>query len=262
MHDSFTYSAYGSLVGRLARTHALRRFAELKDGIPPAPFVILRHDVDYSPRAALQMATLEAEAGWRATYFLLPSGPYYNLLAPEHAGLPRRLVELGHEVGLHYDVRVFEPFPRPEWDEILDAQAHLLAALSGQDVSSIAMHQPALHGADPFASRAGFLNAYHPRFVREATYISDSCRAWRDESWRVLSEGPLPARLQLLVHPVNWAETDRGRSEIFAAVHRDLVRSIDGIHADLMQKVGEHAAVKEHDARAARLQRMRDEATG
>jgi hypothetical protein len=252
MLDSFTYSAYATLVERLARTHRLVRFAELAGPAPAHPFVILRHDVDYSPRAALQMATLEAEAGWRTTYFLLPNGPYYNLLSPEHAGLPRRLVELGHEVGLHYDVRLFDAFPRERWDAILDAQAHLLAALSGERVASIAMHQPALNGADRFASREDLVNAYHPRFVREATYVSDSCRAWRDASWRILFEGPLPDRLHLCIHPVNWAERDRNRSEIFAGARRELLHSIEASHADLMEKVSAHAAVKEHEARAAR----------
>jgi hypothetical protein len=256
MHDLFTYAAYGALIDRLVRTHSPRRFVELADSTPPRPFVILRHDVDYSPSAALRMAKLEAEVGWRSTYFLLPNGPYYNLLAPEHAGFARRLVELGHEVGLHYDVRFFAAFPRSEWDAILDTQAQTLAALSGERVASIAMHQPALYGADPFASRTDRLNAYHPRFVREATYISDSCRAWRDASWHILSEGPLPDRLQLGVHPVNWGERDRCRSEIFAGVRHDVLQAIDRSHAELMSKVAVHPGVREHDARAARLRQV------
>jgi hypothetical protein len=254
MRDSFTYADYRALLERLSRTHVLVRFFELRYGFPSHPFFILRHDVDYSPGAAIRMATLEAEAGWRATYFLLPNGPYYNLLDPEHAGLPRRLVELGHEVGLHYDVRFLRPFPRGEWDQLLDAQARLLAALSGQSVSSIAMHQPALNGEDPFALRTDYLNAYHPQFIGETTYVSDSCRAWRDRAWQILSEGPLPERLQICLHPLNWAEVDRSRDEIFAGVHRDLVQSIDRAHADLMEKVAEHGGVREHDTRSRRLQ--------
>jgi hypothetical protein len=258
MRDSFTYEDYRALVRALTRTHLPVRFVDLRDGVPPSPFVILRHDVDYSPRAALRMATLESEAGWRSTYFLLPNGPYYNLLDPRHAGLARRLVDLGHEVGLHYDVRFLDTFPRRDWDELLDAQARLLETLSGQPVVSIAMHQPGLNGEDPFALRMDRLNAYHPRFVRDTTYISDSGRAWRDAAWRILSEGPVPTRLQLCLHPVNWADNDRSRAEIFAAVHRDLVESIDRGHADLMEKVAAHAGVGEHEARSKRLESARD----
>ena len=137
MRDSFSYAEYRALIEALTRTHIPVRFVDLRDGVPPNPFVILRHDVDYSPRAALRMAALESAAGWHSTYFLLPNGPYYNLLDPHHAALPRHLVELGHEVGLHYDVRFLDAFPRRDWDELLDAQARLVledgrAALSGR----------------------------------------------------------------------------------------------------------------------------------
>jgi peptidoglycan/xylan/chitin deacetylase (PgdA/CDA1 family) len=249
MRDSFTYSDYHALVSRLAGTHLLLRFADLQDGEPDAPFVVLRHDVDYSPAAALRLASLEAAAGWRATYFLLPNGPYYNLLDPAHAGLARRLVEMGHEVGLHYDVRLLHGLPREEWDGLLDVQARLVSALSGQPVVAIAMHQPALTGADPFGRRTDYLNAYHPRFVHDMTYVSDSCRAWRDAAWQMLSRGPLPRRLQLCLHPVNWDERDRDRETIFAQVHHDLARSIACAHTELMAKVADHSGVREHEAR-------------
>ena len=252
MLDSFTYAEYRALIARLARTHALLRFVDVKNGRPTQPFVILRHDVDYSPRAALELAKLEAGEGWRATYFLLPSGPYYNLLEPETAGLPRQLVDLGHEVGLHYDVRLLGAFPPRDWDRILDAQVDLLTALGVPQVVSIARHQPALTGEDPFGLRADYLNAYDPRFVRDATYVSDSCRAWRDAGWQLLSEGPLPDRLQLLLHPINWGPIDRGREEIFAGIRRDFVLRFDAGHRELMDRIAEHAGVREHESRLTR----------
>jgi len=251
MRDCFTYDAYRRMIERLLATHTMRRFADFQGASPAPPFFILRHDVDYSPAAALRLARLEADAGWRATYFLLPNGPYYNLLEPEHAALPRRLVELGHEVGLHYDARLLRGVPRGDWAALLDAQAHLLALLSGRPVVSIAMHQPALHGADPFANRPTYLNAYAPRFTVETTYISDSCRAWRDREWALLDEGPRPARLQLGLHPLNWTESGQGRAEIFARARGDVVRALDQAHDELMEKVAVHTAVRQHESSLA-----------
>ena len=63
----------------------------------------MRHDVDYSPAAALRLAEQEAERGLFATYFLLVGTRYYNLLAPEHALVARRLVELGKDVVIVLD---------------------------------------------------------------------------------------------------------------------------------------------------------------
>jgi hypothetical protein len=219
MRDRFdTRRAGGSWSG--SRAHRQVRFADLKPGLPAAPFFILRHDVDYSPAAALSLAEAEAARGVGATYFLLLNTSYYNLLSPEHAGVARRIGEMGHEVGLHYDLRFLRAFPRDRWEELLDEQARLLGTLSGVPVESIALHQPALVGEDPLRGRTRFLDAYEDRFFKEMAYVSDSCRAWRDSAWRMLAAGPVPERLQLVLHPLNWGAEDRSRAAIFAGIHR------------------------------------------
>jgi hypothetical protein len=252
LRDRFDDETYFRLLETLARTHRPVRFADLKEDPPPEPFFILRHDVDYSTAAALRLARLEAERGWRATYFLLPNSLYYNLLHPDHAAVASSLVDLGHEVGLHYDLGFFLAFPRERWEELLLEQASLLARLSGAPVDSIAMHQPGLNGPDPFRGGGRFLNAYDDRFFREMAYASDSCRAWRDAAWEMLGSGRIAPRLQLVLHPVNWSPSDRDRIAIFGGVHEDLRQVLYRAQADLLQKISRHAAVLEHEARAER----------
>ena len=91
LRDSFDYATYWSLLSAIAATHRILRFADLADSEPDGPFCILRHDVDYSPAAALRLAEQESARGVRATYFLLTGTSYYNLLAPEHAHVARAL---------------------------------------------------------------------------------------------------------------------------------------------------------------------------
>ncbi|MGH8584103.1 MAG: hypothetical protein ACREWG_15280, partial [Gammaproteobacteria bacterium] len=176
MRDRFDFETYHWILTRVAGTNRCVRFRDFAGGDLPEPFFILRHDVDYSPAAALRLAEEEAKRAVSATYFLLAGTRYYNLLAPEHGHLARRLAELGHEVGLHYDVNFFRSFPRREWRQLLRAQAQMLSELAGAEVVSIAMHQPALNGEDPFRGDGRFINAYEARFVRDAVYVSDSCR--------------------------------------------------------------------------------------
>jgi len=253
MKDRFDYFTYWEMLGRLRATHRAVRFVDLRDSVPDEPFFILRHDVDYSTRAALIMAEQESLHGIHATYFLLPNGVYYNLLDPTHAEVPRRLVELGHEVGLHYDVGLLSQFARERWEELMLVQISLLQTLSGSKVESIAMHQPGLNGVDPLRGMPGFLNAYDDRFVREMTYISDSCRAWRDSSWRLLESGEFPSRFQLALHPINWSSDDRDRLDVFRSVHRELADSIEAAGDDLLDKISRHTGVLEHEARVRRL---------
>ena len=249
MRDRFDFETYWWILTRIGRTHRCVRFSDFAAGDPQDPFFILRHDVDYSPDAALRLAEQEAERGVFATYFLLLGTRYYNLASPQHAHVSRRLVELGHEVGLHYDVNSFRAFPRHEWSVLLEAQARMLSELAGVAVASIAMHQPALNGDDPFRGERRFINAYEARFLHDATYVSDSCRAWRDSGWAMFESGDIPKRLHLCLHPINWSERDRDRVAIFRSVHDELCEEIRRAGDDLLDKIAVHSGVREHERR-------------
>ena len=69
-----------------------------------APRTILwRHDLDVSIHRALRLAEIEAEEGVMATYFVYARCPYYNILATEISAKLRRILALGHRLGVHFD---------------------------------------------------------------------------------------------------------------------------------------------------------------
>jgi hypothetical protein len=247
--DSFDYGTLWRMLSRLGEHHRFIRFADVAGQPPDARFCILRHDVDYSLYSALRLARQEAERGLSATYFLLVNSAYYNVLSPSHADVPSMLAALGHEIGLHYDLQFFQRFPRERWHDLLDREVALLEELSGTRVVSIALHQPRLNADDPFRESTKFINAYADRFVSEIPYISDSCRAWPDAAWQLLAKGPLPDRFQLAIHPINWADHDRDRVEIFRGLHADLADAVLREGDELLAKIAVHPAVLEHDAR-------------
>lgn len=188
----------------------LRRALELgyrvtcfRDWAPPdgtAPVLLLRHDLDHSLRAAAVLAEMEAEMGVRATYFVQVACPFYNLLSPESRGLLRRIVQLGHEVGLHYDgARYAGPHGRDEARRDLE----LLAGLTGAPVLAASQHIPI---DSPGADLSALVRheAYAPPFVQPPmTYVSDSLMAWRQ--WHPLELLEQRRSLQLLTHPMKWA---------------------------------------------------------
>jgi len=150
----------------------------------PAPGeLLLRHDVDLSLDAALQLAELEAEAGAQATYFLMTESVFYNLASEEGRAASERLRQLGHRVGLH------AVWPRAELDDRFDPV--------------VAWHNP-----DPdYMSEPveGAANVMEPRFFSPATYRSDSNQRWRHGCpHEELAAGRFEW-LQLLTHPEIWA---------------------------------------------------------
>ncbi len=161
----------------------------------PAPGdLLLRHDVDLSLEAALEMAELEAELGVAATYFLMTQSVFYNLGSPVGERTLNRLRELGHRVGLH------AVWPRVELDDRFDPV--------------VAWHNPEPEYMQ--AALEGAANVMEPRFA--VSYRSDSNHHWRDGCpHEELASGSLD-RLQLLIHPEIWVFSGETMRETMVAM--------------------------------------------
>lgn len=152
------------------------------DRHPRSGDLFLRHDVDLSLEAALELARLEYEAGVRATYFLMTESVFYNL--DSHVGryAQRQLRRWGHAVGLHPE------YPRAELDGRFD--------------KVIAWHNPEPEWmSEPVF---GAVNVMEPPYFTEGCYRSDSNQHWRGVCpHEELAAGAFEW-LQLLVHPEIW----------------------------------------------------------
>ncbi len=249
--NEFTYETYESLLRALLKSRDSLCFRDFRDGESNGPFVLLRHDVDYSLEAALRMAEFEARLGVSATYFLLFSSPFYCLLSDNSADFPRRLMAMGHEVGLHYDVRAFKSATEPTlFPQLLSAQVELLSVLTGDEVVSIAMHNPSLGGEDPFVN-GSYVSAYEDRFTKDIAYYSDSCGAWRDEFVRLVKGDDLPPKLQLLTHPMYWCRTPETRWDVIDELVEHRMGFLETQRKLIKRLCANHSGVREHDQRVS-----------
>jgi hypothetical protein len=179
MSCAFTLAHYGELLAA-ARAGGYR-FAHF-DRPPTDGDVLLRHDVDLSLDAALRMATLEADAGVSATYFLMTESVFYNLASSEGSAAVARLRELGHRVGLH----AFYP------NAVLDDRFDRVLAWHNPDPEYMTIPVD------------GVVNVMAEGFFDSATYRSDSNQRWRSGCpHEALRAGAFPW-LQLLTHPEIW----------------------------------------------------------
>lgn len=248
MIESFEYSSYANLLTTLMRTNANVCFGDFFPEPPEGRYFISRHDLDMSLETGLRMAEFEHELGVRATYFFLFSSPFYNLLSEGSFAYPRKFIELGHEVGLHYDVSCYAALSSDP-AALLRSEMTMLGRLSGRPVRSISMHNPSINGADPFRDMPGVQNAYADAHTTEIAYWSDSAGAWRDKTVQAVEQGAFPPRLQLLSHPVFWNDHpgDRwSRLEDLLVAQAETLRSV----AALSRKAWhQHTGVLEHDRR-------------
>jgi hypothetical protein len=177
--------------------------------------IAMRHDVDHNLDHAIKMAEWEHTHGFRSTYFVLHTAWYYRDKPKLYGGL-QRLVNLGHEVGLHTNVMVEAKARGSEGNNLwLHAADLLFDELTELRRVGFEIVGTASHG-DPRCKQLGVLNmdiwnAYKPTdFGLEyeayllhrkpgAYYVSESHGKWHGE--RELKPGK---QTQMLVHPCHW----------------------------------------------------------
>ncbi len=163
------------------------RFAGF-DRAPSEGDLIIRHDVDLSLAAAVEMAEVEAAAGAWSTWFLMTRSVFYNLASSEGSHALARLRELGGRIAQH------AVWPRIDLDERFEP--------------IVAWHNPELeYMTDPIE---GAVNAMGTPWFDGVHFRSDSNQRWgfrgaqqscpREE----LAHGKLDW-LHLLIHPAIWA---------------------------------------------------------
>ena len=235
----------GILVRALDAGYRLTPFREFElpaGGGDGRPVLLLRHDLDHDLRSAERVGELEAELGVRSTYFIQTASEFYNLLAHENRRIVRRLADLGHEIGLHYEAR---RYVGPEGERNLVSDLRLLEDLGGRRVVSAAQHIPIDDGVVNLKPHIEH-EAYEPRFmtVPPMTYISDSLMAWRQATPHELLERR--ASFQFLTHPETWigdfADIDDALLSLLAgevsAVHRRY-RDVIGYYKRLLRERAE-----------------------
>lgn len=199
--------------------------SELKDGVDfNRRFLLMRHDIDTSPRNALEMARLEHRLGVRSSYFVLLHSPLYNPAASVHWDALRELMSLGFEVGLHYDTEFYLARGLDPLAGVL-ADAAALEKILGMPIKSVSQHRPA---SSLFLKElnAHYVDAYNKDLMTDARYISDSGFKWRGQSLMDLIG--IEDRIHALIHPTSWMYGHLDMAGTYRAVKEQLALELSG----------------------------------
>ena len=184
---------------------------EVAEGNTDEKVIALRHDIDSDLQRSLRFAQWENARGFRASYFVLHTVPYYTDKTQVNNTL-HELQRLGHEIGLHNDA-VTVALQQGAEDPIAAAMDILEVELKvlrdeGFEIVGTAAHGSALckeHGVnnmevfDRFDPEQLGLEYAAYKLHRGMNYVSDNGGEWR--SPRVL----MPDRqTHVLCHPQHW----------------------------------------------------------
>lgn len=168
---------------------------------------LLRHDCDNDLVAAAALARIENEMGVQSTYFLLLRSAMYNLLSIPSAKLVREIVAQGHALGLHFDEHYYGETRAEEFAAHVDREREWLSAEFGVPVNGVSFHQPSPRVLNN-QIKLNCPNTYDRQDMADLFYLSDSNTVWRRGSPVEFFRAREQPRVQLLLHPEWWTETE------------------------------------------------------
>ncbi|MBI5000812.1 MAG: hypothetical protein HZB92_04705 [Euryarchaeota archaeon] len=172
--------------------------------------ILLRQDVDLDLYPSDKFTKIQKKLGIRSTFFVLTTSHTYN---PQSARLRRMLREMsgdGFEIGLHFDPSIYGNVSKARLDQAVRDECAILERVIGAPITSIALHNPSVHGDYPMFD--GYLNAYAKEIFSDERYLSDSMRIdpflhpYRGKEPYEFIKGIKKFPVQISLHPEQFLE--------------------------------------------------------
>ncbi len=211
----FSFENYIRLLDLLTLRGGVQDYRDIISG--EEPFIILRHDVEFSPRRAYELAKVEKEYGIYSTYFFQISNNAYNILSKENKDRIIAIHKMGHKVGLHFHLHGSDDLE--EIKQRIQYECHVMSYVLGLEIDRFSFHRPSRLVLENVVVIPEMINAYAPPyftyskniqdidFSNNIKYISDSQGRW---NYLVQWDSPcheffeLHPRIQILCHPYLW----------------------------------------------------------
>jgi hypothetical protein len=168
---------------------------------------VLRHDVDYTPERAAIFGQIEKDLGIKAYYFFLINSEIYNLRDHRVYKVINELKEMGHYIGLHYDLSWNSEI---KWEDVPKQciqEKNIFKALTDiEPCNIVSFHNPHIF-TDLLLNKdvEGLEHTYEKRYFSDTKYLSDS-QGWYEGCMCGVFSKKTYKKIQLLTHPYIWPE--------------------------------------------------------
>lgn len=188
------------------RAHVLSNAAEMPPHHGP-PVLFLRHDVKVSLSKALRLAEIENEYGLPASYMVRVDSPLYSLDERQTRIRLLEIVQMGHEVGLHFDM-AHETRQNSSYLRLIETEIHAacqrLEQIICRPVRSLSLQRPIPLLFNGPLLLNGLVNADAGELRQWC--ISDSSGSYRRGDPIAQITEPSRPLLQMILHPIWWGE--------------------------------------------------------
>lgn len=207
----FTYSAYEELLSFIKQNrYDICTYENYKRS---NRCVLLRHDIDFSPKAALSLAEIEHKHNVQSTYFILLSTGFYNPFHRKDYDIIQKIRDLGHKIGLHFDEARYTISNREQLTRYVEKEVHIMSQGLDMKINVASMHRPSKWVLEKNVQFDAVINSYGTEFFNDFKYLSDSRMNWREDVFRVVQSNTYD-RLHILTHPIWYGEEQSNIKDI------------------------------------------------
>ena len=203
----FTYKGYRNLIKCLQKNDY--QIVTYLDQKTEEKQVILRHDVDNSLKKAAVFAEHEQQflEGKHSTYYILMDSDFYNIASKESRNQIDRIIQSGHDIGLHFDEMAYEGINATNIIDIVETEAKVMREILGIDIKSVSMHRPSKTTLDADYHFETLINSYSKEYFNNYKYLSDSRMYWREDAIGIIKSQKF-SKLHILTHPFWYADKE------------------------------------------------------
>lgn len=225
----FTETEYRKLLRLAKRNWRIVPFADYRSS---GNVCLWRHDVDFSMHRAHRLASIEAEEGVSATYFIHIHSKFYNTFEDEITERILKIVDLGHKIGVHFEPQYYVDSLRGRLDALsqLPHEKNMLEHYFNTTIDAFSFHIPEIGGWSQVDDDIvhGMINSYGTYIKNNFSYCSDSNGYWRFKRLRTILEEATEERLHILTHPEMWTpESMSPRARVVRCVEGRAAHQID-----------------------------------
>ena len=165
--------------------------------------VILRHDIDFSPTKALEIARLEHNHGVFSTFFVMLNSKIYSMQDADNIKAMKSIICMGHDIGLHFDPSVYQG-DENVLNTVCQNECNSIEGLLSKKIEIISFHRPEKKFIGMKNKIANRYHSYMPELIEKTKYCSDSEGKWRFDDPEELINNTSIKNIQLLTHPIWW----------------------------------------------------------
>lgn len=219
--NKFSYDEYSEIIKYLSTFLNITDFIKIKHN--SSNFLLLRHDIEFSPSRALKMGELENNLSAKSSFFFQMRNSAYNIAAIENIKIIKELIKMGHQIGIHVHKNGNNFISIKELKDHVITEKKLFEKITGIKIDRFSFHRPNFFELDSNLNIRNLINTYNKKYFTffkkrkiknpYIKYYSDSLHKW--EHGHPLKNKKYHKRVQLLTHPYSWSKSGNSNTKNF-----------------------------------------------